>query len=129
MHVNDRPRRMVTVADASWLFVMIYARALPVSAQKSDRNHLSSDFDGIDVQDMAYHAVMRGDMAVSTTRILVLDDGPGAPSDAFATFTGRGVRLGEDVPGAGQRLAIAQDIARAYGGQLKFSNKAKAVFP
>jgi signal transduction histidine kinase len=56
------------------------------------------------------------------TTIAIEDDGPGAP-DAFVHRLGeRGVRLDEQVPGSGFGLAIANDVAKAYGGVLSFAN-------
>jgi signal transduction histidine kinase len=67
--------------------------------------------------------------------ISVEDDGPGAP-EALMTWLGqRGLRLDQKVPGTGQGLAIAMDIAKAYAGSLTFETvkphgfKASVVFP
>ena len=67
--------------------------------------------------------------------ISVEDDGTGAP-EALMTWLGqRGLRLDQKVPGTGQGLAIAMEIAKAYGGSLTFESlkphgfKACVVFP
>jgi signal transduction histidine kinase len=67
--------------------------------------------------------------------ILVEDDGPGAPEALIQSLGQRGARLDQSVPGTGQGLAIAMDIAKAYGGFLTFETvkphgfKATATFP
>jgi signal transduction histidine kinase len=54
--------------------------------------------------------------------LLIEDDGPGiAPQDRRAALT-RGVRLDPDRSGTGLGLAIADDIVRAYGGDLKLGD-------
>ncbi|KAA2237525.1 sensor histidine kinase [Salinarimonas soli] len=49
-------------------------------------------------------------------QLRVEDDGPGLPEDGFDPVRGR--RLDEGVPGTGFGLAIAKDMAEAYGGTL-----------
>ena len=67
--------------------------------------------------------------------ISVEDDGPGAPEALMNWLGQRGLRLDQKVPGTGQGLAIAMDIAKAYGGTLTFETvkphgfKASVVFP
>ena len=67
--------------------------------------------------------------------ISVEDDGPGAPEALMDWLGQRGLRLDQKVPGTGQGLAIAMDIAKAYGGSLTFEPvkphgfKAAVVFP
>ena len=67
--------------------------------------------------------------------ISVEDDGAGAPEPLLHRLGQRGLRLDQQVPGTGQGLAIAVDIAKAYGGSLTFESvkphgfKAFAVFP
>ncbi len=56
------------------------------------------------------------------TTIAIEDDGPGAPQAFVHRLGQRGVRLDEDVPGSGFGLAIANDVAKAYGGALSFAN-------
>jgi signal transduction histidine kinase len=63
-----------------------------------------------------------------TAHIDVMDDGAGAPEEALASLTGRGVRLDETVPGTGLGLAIARDIADACKGGLQLSNRAGGGF-
>jgi len=48
----------------------------------------------------------------------VADDGPGIPADAAEALLQRGTRLDESTPGHGIGLAVVQDIAHSYGGQL-----------
>ena len=50
--------------------------------------------------------------------MVVADDGPGIPPDAADALLQRGTRLDESTPGHGIGLAIVQDIARSYGGDL-----------
>ena len=50
--------------------------------------------------------------------MVVADDGPGIPADAADALLQRGTRLDESTPGHGIGLAIVQDIARSYGGDL-----------
>jgi len=50
--------------------------------------------------------------------MVVADDGPGFPPDAADALLQRGTRLDESTPGHGIGLAIVQDIARSYGGDL-----------
>ena len=50
--------------------------------------------------------------------VVVADDGPGIPPDAVDALLQRGTRLDESTPGHGIGLAIVQDIARSYGGDL-----------
>ncbi len=67
--------------------------------------------------------------------ISVEDDGPGAPEALMNWLGQRGLRLDQKVPGTGQGLAIAMDIAKAYGGTLTFEPvkphgfKASVAFP
>lgn len=48
----------------------------------------------------------------------VVDDGPGAPPDQLEGLRQRGIRLDEKKPGSGIGLAIVDDIASAYGGNV-----------
>ena len=67
--------------------------------------------------------------------VSVEDDGPGAPEALMHWLGQRGLRLDQKVPGTGQGLAIAMDIAKAYGGHLTFETvkphgfKAAVVIP
>ena len=51
-------------------------------------------------------------------RLIIEDDGPGAPENDIPFLTNRGIRLDETVSGHGLGLAIARTIAEQYGGQL-----------
>ena len=48
------------------------------------------------------------------------DDGPGAHPDDLTLLTQRGVRGDDSKPGSGLGLAIADEVARSYGGTLRF---------
>ncbi len=54
--------------------------------------------------------------------IVIEDDGPGAPASLVHRLGERGLRLDQQVPGTGFGLAIAHDIAKAYGGSLTLGN-------
>ncbi len=56
--------------------------------------------------------------------MVVADDGPGIPPDAADALLQRGTRLDESTPGHGIGLAIVQDIARSYGGDLTIGRSA-----
>ncbi len=56
--------------------------------------------------------------------LVVADDGPGIPADAADALLQRGTRLDESTPGHGIGLAIVQDIARSYGGDLTIGRSA-----
>jgi signal transduction histidine kinase len=64
-----------------------------------------------------------GENAGPSSRIHVLDDGPGVPDAALAALPERGTRLDESVPGTGLGLAIAYDIAAACHGSLQVANR------
>jgi two-component system sensor histidine kinase PhoQ len=51
-------------------------------------------------------------------RLVVADDGPGIPESAVQELLQRGTRLDESTPGHGIGLAIVNDIAHSYGGQI-----------
>lgn len=51
-------------------------------------------------------------------RLVVADDGPGIPESAAQDLLQRGTRLDESTPGHGIGLAIVNDIAHSYGGQI-----------
>lgn len=53
-----------------------------------------------------------------TLEICIEDDGPGIAPDQRAAVLGRGVRADSSVPGQGIGLAVARDIAGAYGGDI-----------
>lgn len=56
--------------------------------------------------------------------IAVSDDGPGIPEPLRAGMFGVGSRIDERAPGHGLGLAIAQDLARHYGGNIALSGRA-----
>ena len=51
--------------------------------------------------------------------LIIDDDGPGIAPEELNTITRRGRKLDQKVPGHGQGLGIAEDIANLYGGSLK----------
>jgi signal transduction histidine kinase len=51
--------------------------------------------------------------------ISVEDDGPGVPSQTRDAVLRRGVKADEAAPGSCLGLAIADDLARLYGGSLE----------
>lgn len=51
--------------------------------------------------------------------LAIEDDGPGIPADKRDEVLDRGVRLDENKPGTGLGMAIASEIAKAYGGGLR----------
>lgn len=53
-----------------------------------------------------------------TLELCIEDDGPGIAPDQRAAVLGRGVRADSSVPGQGIGLAVARDIAGAYGGEI-----------
>ena len=55
-------------------------------------------------------------------RLTVADNGPGVPDDQIDVLGARGLRLDERMPGSGMGLAIAREIAEAYGGALSLAN-------
>ncbi|WP_237216332.1 ATP-binding protein, partial [Falsiroseomonas oryziterrae] len=56
--------------------------------------------------------------------LLIEDDGPGIPSQHRLAALARGVRLDPGRSGTGLGLAIADDIVRAYGGDLRLEEAA-----
>jgi len=56
-----------------------------------------------------------------TLTIAVADDGPGCDGLDAQLVTQRGLRLDESIPGHGLGLAIVQDIAEFYEGELQIS--------
>ena len=51
--------------------------------------------------------------------IVIEDNGPGLPADRRADVLKRGARLDEKTAGSGLGLSIVDELARAYGGDLK----------
>ena len=56
--------------------------------------------------------------------LVVEDDGPGFPSSDRERVMQRGVRADEDTPGHGLGLAMVQDMARVYGGEVELGDSA-----
>jgi signal transduction histidine kinase len=56
--------------------------------------------------------------------LTVEDDGPGAHPDGLSLLTQRGMRVDDSKPGSGLGLAIAAEVARSYGGALRFGQSA-----
>jgi signal transduction histidine kinase len=56
--------------------------------------------------------------------LAVDDDGPGLSPEQQEVALKRGARLDESAPGAGLGLSIVSDLARAYGGSLRFERAA-----
>lgn len=55
-------------------------------------------------------------------RLTIADDGPGVDAAELDQLGTRGLRLDTAKPGHGIGLAIARDIALAYGGSIAFAN-------
>jgi signal transduction histidine kinase len=51
--------------------------------------------------------------------VVVEDDGPGLPEERRAEVMKRGARLDESAPGSGLGLSIVDELARAYGGEVR----------
>jgi signal transduction histidine kinase len=52
-------------------------------------------------------------------RVVIDDDGPGLPPDQRQAVLQRGARLDEHTPGSGLGLSIVDELAKAYGGQVR----------
>ncbi len=52
-------------------------------------------------------------------RLTIEDDGPGLPPERRPDVLRRGARLDESAPGSGLGLSIIDELARAYGGELR----------
>ena len=52
-------------------------------------------------------------------RLTIEDDGPGRPPERRPDVLRRGARLDESAPGSGLGLSIIDELARAYGGELR----------
>ena len=57
-------------------------------------------------------------------RLTIEDDGPGLPPDRRQEVLRRGARLDESAPGSGLGLSIIDELARAYGGDLRLETAA-----
>lgn len=68
-------------------------------------------------------------------RLVIADDGPGAPEALIGALGRRGARADGQSGGTGIGLAIVREIVEAYGGRLTLENaaggglKAEAAFP
>ena len=60
----------------------------------------------------------------SQIEIIVADDGPGLQETEYAEALKRGARLDEATPGTGFGLAIVDDLARAYKGEIALGRSA-----
>ena len=67
------------------------------------------------------HVSARPVSASAGLRFVVADDGPGIPASATDELLRRGTRLDENTPGHGIGLAIVNDIARSYGGEISIA--------
>jgi signal transduction histidine kinase len=56
--------------------------------------------------------------------LMVEDDGPGVPPEQRETMLKRGARLDESAPGSGLGLSIVDELARAYGGEVRLGEGA-----
>lgn len=66
----------------------------------------------------ASNVLISGRASQASIEILIEDDGPGIPQSQRDYVMAPGARLDTAKPGTGLGLAIAQDLVRAYGGQL-----------
>ncbi len=57
-------------------------------------------------------------------RVSIEDDGPGLPPERRAEVMQRGARLDESAPGSGLGLSIVDELARAYGGDVRLDSAA-----
>ena len=57
-------------------------------------------------------------------RLTIEDDGPGLPPERRQEVLRRGARLDESAPGSGLGLSIIDELARAYGGELRLETAA-----
>lgn len=53
-----------------------------------------------------------------TVRVVVEDDGPGLPPEAFEVVFNVGERWDSEAPGSGLGLSIVRDLVRLYGGDI-----------
>ncbi len=63
-------------------------------------------------------------LAQGVVRLSVEDDGPGIPPQHRRAALTRGVQLNSDKSGTGLGLAMARDIALAYGGEVDLADSA-----
>ena len=63
-------------------------------------------------------------LAQGVVRLSVEDDGPGIPPQDRRAALSRGVQLNSDKSGTGIGLAVARDIALAYGGEVDLADGA-----
>lgn len=70
----------------------------------------------------AHRVDIQAKRTAETLVITVDDDGPGLAADQRDRVMQRGVRADEQVPGWGLGLAIVDDLARLYGGQVTLAD-------
>lgn len=103
------------------LQIAVYASGGPTSfGEREDIQELLGNL----LDNACKWANQRVSIALSGTgplEVIVADDGPGLGTNAIATVLARGGRLDETRDGHGLGLAIARDIAAAYGGALHFA--------
>ena len=58
-------------------------------------------------------------LSAERLRVTIDDDGPGLPPERRPEVLRRGARLDESAPGSGLGLSIIDELARAYGGDLR----------
>ncbi len=63
--------------------------------------------------------VVAGAQGPARLLLSVEDNGPGLPADGRDEVLKRGARLDESAPGSGLGLSIVDELARAYGGQVR----------
>jgi signal transduction histidine kinase len=54
--------------------------------------------------------------------VTIEDDGPGLPPEGRREMLERGARLDENTPGTGLGLSIVDELARAYGGEIRLED-------
>lgn len=113
-------RRTPTGAERDWQ-VDVPARLL-VAVEADDLGELLGNL--LDnAAKWARHAVtVEAVPDAGEVRLTIADDGPGVDAAELDQLGTRGLRLDMAKPGHGIGLAIARDIALAYGGSIAFAN-------